>query len=85
MLGVLAVGPLQGWSEAGTGKATIHVSDDSDQGRSVLVQPDGKIIFAGTTLNGVTTEMSFRFTPKGLFGGGNWRIDDVFVDPWKSI
>lgn len=37
------------------------------------------------TLNGVTTEMSFRFTPKGLFGGGNWRIDDVFVDPWKSI
>jgi hypothetical protein len=37
------------------------------------------------TLNGVTTEMSFRFTPKGLFGGGNWRIDDIYVDPWKSI
>jgi hypothetical protein len=37
------------------------------------------------TLNGVTTEMSFRFTPRGLFGGGNWKIDDVYVDPWKSI
>lgn len=37
------------------------------------------------TLNGVTTQMSFRFTPKGLFGGGNWRIDDIYVDPWKSI
>jgi hypothetical protein len=37
------------------------------------------------TLNGVTTEMQFRFTPRGLFGGGNWRIDSVFVDPWKSI
>ena len=38
------------------------------------------------TLNGLTTEMSFRFTPRGgLFGSGNWRIDDVFVDPWKNI
>ena len=26
-VGVLAVGPLQGWSEAGTGKATIPISD----------------------------------------------------------
>lgn len=37
------------------------------------------------TLNGVTTEMSFRFTPRGLFGGGNWRIDSVYVDPWKRV
>lgn len=37
------------------------------------------------TLNGVTTEMSFRFTPRGLFGGGNWQIDDVYIDPWKRI
>lgn len=38
------------------------------------------------TLNGLTTNMSFRFTPKGgLFGSGNWRIDDVYVDPWKTI
>ena len=38
------------------------------------------------TLNGLTTQMSLRFTPKGvLLGGGTWRIDDVYVDPWKTI
>lgn len=37
------------------------------------------------TLNGLTTEMQFRFTPSGLWGGGSWRIDDVFVDPWKRV
>jgi hypothetical protein len=38
------------------------------------------------TLNGLTTEMQFRFTPRGgLFGSGTWKIDDVYVDPWKSI
>lgn len=38
------------------------------------------------TLNGLTTEMSFRFTPRGgLFGSGTWKIDDIYVDPWKSI
>lgn len=38
------------------------------------------------SLDGLTTEMSFRFTPRGgLFGSGTWRIDDVYVDPWKNI
>jgi hypothetical protein len=37
------------------------------------------------TLNGATTQMQFRFKPTGLFGGGNWKIDSVYVDPWKSI
>lgn len=38
------------------------------------------------TLNGVTTQVSFRFTPRGgLFGSGTWRIDDIYVDPWKEI
>lgn len=37
------------------------------------------------TLNGVTTQMSFRVTPKGLFGGGNWYVDELFVDPWKRV
>lgn len=38
------------------------------------------------TLNGLTTEIQLRFTPKGgLFGSGTWRIDDVYVDPWKII
>ena len=38
------------------------------------------------TLNGLTTDISLRFTPRGLlFGSGTWRIDDVYVDPWKVI
>jgi hypothetical protein len=37
------------------------------------------------TLNGLTTNISLRFTPKGLLGSGTWRIDDVYVDPWKVI
>ena len=38
------------------------------------------------TLNGLTTSMSFRFTPRGgLFGSGTWKIDDVYVDPWKTV
>jgi len=38
------------------------------------------------TLNGLTTQISFRFTPRGgLFGSGTWRIDDIYVDPWKNI
>ncbi|HWH06504.1 MAG TPA: hypothetical protein VNT23_08715 [Gaiellaceae bacterium] len=37
------------------------------------------------TLDGVTTEMQFRFTPTGVLGGGKWRIDNVFVDPWKDF
>jgi hypothetical protein len=37
------------------------------------------------TLNGLTSEISLRFTPKALlFGGGTWRIDDIYVDPWKN-
>lgn len=36
------------------------------------------------TLNGLTTDVQFRFTPRGLFGGGDWRIDSVYVDPWKG-
>jgi hypothetical protein len=38
------------------------------------------------TLNGVTTEIQLRFTPRGgLLGSGTWRIDDVYVDPWKIV
>ena len=49
-----------------------------------LLQVGG--VLNALTLNGLTTNMSFRLTPKGgLFGSGNWRIDDVYVDPWKTI
>lgn len=38
------------------------------------------------TLDGLTSDIALRFTPRGtLFGSGTWRIDDVFVDPWKVI
>jgi hypothetical protein len=38
------------------------------------------------TLNGLTSELALRFTPRGLlFGSGTWRVDDVYVDPWKVI
>lgn len=36
------------------------------------------------TLNGLTTDVQFRLTPRGIFGGGNWRVDEVYVDPWKE-
>ena len=38
------------------------------------------------TLNGLTTEIQLRFTPRGgLLGSGTWRLDDVYVDPWKTV
>ncbi len=38
------------------------------------------------TLNGLTSNIALRFTPRGLlFGSGTWKIDDVYVDPWKTI
>jgi hypothetical protein len=38
------------------------------------------------TLDGLTSDIALRFSPKGtLFGSGTWRIDDVYVDPWKNI
>jgi hypothetical protein len=37
------------------------------------------------SLDGLTTNVAFRFTPQdGLLGKGNWRIDDLYVDPWLS-
>lgn len=38
------------------------------------------------TFNGLTTDIQLRFTPRGgLFGSGTWKIDDVYVDPWKVV
>jgi hypothetical protein len=38
------------------------------------------------TLNGLTSQIALRFTPKGLlFGSGTWQVDDIYVDPWKTI
>jgi hypothetical protein len=36
------------------------------------------------SLDGLTTQVRFRFTPTSLLlGSGKWRIDDVYVDPLK--
>jgi hypothetical protein len=34
-------------------------------------------------LDGLTTDVRFRFKPLGL--GASYRIDDVYVDPFKYI
>jgi hypothetical protein len=35
--------------------------------------------------DGLATSVQFRFTSQsGLLGGGRWRVDDVYVDPWLS-
>jgi len=57
---------------------------DSWQPTLQLLQLGG--VLNALTLNGLTTQMSFRFTPRaGLFGSGTWKIDAVYVDPWKTI
>ena len=33
------------------------------------------------SLDGLTTDIQFRFTAKG----GSWRVDDLYVDPWRCI
>jgi hypothetical protein len=35
--------------------------------------------------DGLATTVQFRFTSQSsLLGGGRWRVDDVWVDPWLS-
>ncbi len=49
-----------------------------------MLQPGGAV--NALTLNGFTTDISLRFTPRGgLLGSGTWLLDDVFVDPWKTV
>jgi hypothetical protein len=45
--------------------------------------PSLPFLFLGNLLPllpGQYTPVSFRFTP---LLGGNWQVDDVYVDPWK--
>jgi hypothetical protein len=45
-------------------------------------QPTPVLLFLENLLAPVSGQVSFRFTPVGA--GGNWRIDDVYVDPFKG-
>ena len=78
------------WTNAAGGQSSIVLLPGVLGGSSAwaptlpLLQVGG--VLNALTLNGLTTQMSFRFTPKGgLLGSGTWRIDDVYVDPWKTI
>jgi len=68
-----------------------------DAGGNVLSAPIGAVANTGgwqptlampivvnllPLLPGDHTPVAFRFTPQGA--GGNWRIDDVYVDPWAN-
>ena len=51
-------------------------------------QPSGTYLYLANltgilALDGVTSTVSFRFTAQG--SGGNWRVDDVYVDPWVLL
>ena len=77
------------WTDSGGRQQSIELlpivlASSSWQPTLPLLQLGGTL--NALTLNGLTTQMSFRFTPRGgLFGSGTWRIDDVYVDPWKTI
>jgi hypothetical protein len=45
-------------------------------------QPTHPQPFQANLLAPATGTVSFRFTPLGP--GGGWRIDDVYLDPYKS-
>jgi hypothetical protein len=45
-------------------------------------QPTLPLPFLANLLAPVSSTVSFRFTPLGPSGG--WRIDDVYLDPYKS-
>lgn len=45
-------------------------------------QPTLPFPFLENLVSPVSGPVSFRFTPLG--SGGNWRIDDVYVDPFKG-
>ncbi len=42
----------------GGGKAVVHVSNDKDEGHSLALQPDGKIVIGGRTFNGTDDDLS---------------------------
>ena len=65
---------------------SVHSIRLADLAGKSTWQPSSSIRFLMNALsiankNG-TSPVAFRFTPQGT--GGNWQIDDVYVDPYKS-
>jgi hypothetical protein len=61
----------------------VQVARLGDLGGTSTWQPSPELQLTATnllaTLSLQRTVMAYRFTPEGT--GGQWRIDDVYVDP----
>lgn len=59
--------------------STLGISDRATLAGSKTWAPSPHFLMAGGILPLLTQSVQFRFTP--LSTGGNWRIDDVYLDP----
>lgn len=75
---ILAPGDLD-TTFSGDGIVTLDFNGGTDVGRSVVVQPDGKIVVAGYATNGSNIDFALtRYNPDGTldtsFGGGSGKV-----------
>jgi len=59
--------------------STLGISDRATFAGTKTWQPSAQYLMLGGVLPLLTQSVQFRFTP--LSTGGNWRIDDVYLDP----
>lgn len=59
--------------------STLGISDRATLSAGKAWQPSDPFLMLGGVLPLLTQSVQFRFTP--LSTGGNWRIDDVYLDP----
>ena len=59
--------------------STLGISDKATFSAGKTWAPSDPFLMAGGVLPLLTQSVQFRFTP--LSTGGNWRIDDVYLDP----
>jgi hypothetical protein len=59
--------------------STLKISDQGTEYGDKAWAPSDDIVMTGGLLPLLTQSVQFRFTP--LSTGGNWRIDDVYLDP----
>ena len=59
--------------------STLGISDRATLAGTKTWQPSAQYLMLGGLLPLLTQSVQFRFTP--LSTGGNWRIDDVYLDP----
>ena len=59
--------------------STLGISDKGTFSGTSAWRPSPNFLMAGGLLPLLTQSVQFRFTP--LSTGGNWRIDDVYLDP----